>query len=295
MNAELIAAIRELKAKTTPAAGAEACGPTVAIPGPESNTDTQDWSEGLPPNGVWQVELSTEDIAQFGVLQSTAADMAGTYTWTFQDGNARVEINGPIITVSCEVVVTVMDDAVRLQNVGSSTCDGDAFDEVQWRLDTDGLHFKLVAPQAVELKATYEAKPWQKVDEWSSGPPPNGVWQVELSAEDFVRMGVLRSVAEQEWAGVYTLTLKDGKSLGVWQGLHGQTGKCQANYEVVEDFVRFTYYQTTGGECVDAIEDIQWRLDDAGLHFHVLDIKNAPLVEIKAYYEAKPWQKISDP
>jgi hypothetical protein len=165
MNAELIAAIRELKAKTTPAAGAEACGPTVAIPDPESNTDTQDWSEGLPPNGVWQVELSAEDIAKFGVLQSTAAEMAGTYTWTFQDGNARVEINGPIITVSCEVVVTVMDDAVRLQNVGSSTCDGDAFDEVQWRLDTDGLHFKLVAPQAVELKATYEAKPWQKISD----------------------------------------------------------------------------------------------------------------------------------
>jgi hypothetical protein len=123
----------------------------------------EEWSTGLPPNGVWQVELDAEDIAKFGVLQSTAADMAGTYTWTFQDGNARLEINGPKITVSCMVVATVIEDTVRLQNVGSSTCDGDAYDEVQWRLDAAGLHFHLVAPQSTELKATYEAKPWQKV------------------------------------------------------------------------------------------------------------------------------------
>jgi len=96
-------------------------------------------------------------------LNSTAEDMAGVYTWMFQDGQAKVEIHGPRITVSCRVVATLVGDAVRLQNIGSPTCDGNAYDDVQWRLDADGLHFHLVSSQAVELKAMYESKPWQKV------------------------------------------------------------------------------------------------------------------------------------
>ena len=161
LNAELIASIRALKANIEPSPEAAACEGNPPVP--VQPIGSENWSPGLPPNGVWQVELSAEDIAQFGVLQSTAADMAGIYTWTFQDGNAKIEIHGPSIEVSCMAVATLVEDAVRLQNVGSTTCDGDAYDEVQWRLDADGLHFHLIFPQAVELKATYEAKPWQKI------------------------------------------------------------------------------------------------------------------------------------
>jgi hypothetical protein len=98
-----------------------------------------------------------------GTLNSTAEDMAGVYTWTFQDGKAKVEVHGPRITVSCMVVATVVGDAIRLQNAGSPSCDGTAYDDVQWRLDADGLRFHLVSSQAVELKAMYESKPWQKI------------------------------------------------------------------------------------------------------------------------------------
>jgi hypothetical protein len=193
-----------------------------------------------------------------------------------------------------------MEDFVRLSYVdlglGNYNC-GVESDDVQWRLDGDSLHFNFVANHGggdqIALNAMFEAKPWQKAEEWSTGLPPNGVWQVELTADDFVQMGVLRSVAEAEWAGTYTLTLKDGKSVGVWKGLQGQTGKCQANYEVVENFVRFTYYTDTD-ECLGEVDDLQWRLDEEGLHFHVLDVKNAPLKEIKAYLEAKPWQKVEE-
>ena len=296
LGAELIAAIRELKAKTAPAQAAEACAPEAVQTSPDSDSATGIWLHDVLPNGIWQVQLTEEDIVRMGVLRSTAAQMAGIYTWRFQDGHAQFDLQGTSGTnqVSCLAEYSVVGEIVRLDYVGSATCDGDAFDDVQWRLDTDGLHFHLVAPQSVELKATYETKPWQKVEEWSHGLPPNGVWQVELTVEDFVRMGVLRSVAEAEWAGTYTLTLKDGKSVGVWKGLQGQTGKCQANYEVIGDVVRFTYYQTTGGECEGQVDDLQWRLDDEGLHFHVVDIKHAPLIEIKAYLEAKPWQKVGD-
>ncbi|MBC7878531.1 MAG: hypothetical protein H7Y59_15275 [Anaerolineales bacterium] len=130
---------------------------------------------------------------------------------------------------------------------------------------------------------------------WSTGLPPNGVWQVELTTEDYVQGGMLRSVAEMEWAGIQTLTLKDGKSLAVWQGLFGQTGKCQANYEVVGDIVRFTFY-SDDHECEGLVNDVQWRLDEEGLlHFHYVAIDNAAAIEAKIYYETKPWQKIGDP
>jgi hypothetical protein len=255
----------------------------------------EEWSQGLPPNGVWQVELTAENFIQMGVLQSKANQMAGTYTWTLQNGNYILLWEGSAgQSGNCIGTYAVVDDFVRLTST-TDDCPGEV-EDLQWRLDDDGLHVHLLATKNipfVEMKANFEAKPWQKVEEWSTGLLPNGVWQVELTADDFVQRGVLRSVAEAEWAGTYTLTLKDGKSIGVWQGLQGQTGKCQANYDVIKDFVRFTYYTETN-ECLGEVDDLQWRLDEEGLHFHVLDVKNAPFTEIKAYLEAKPWQKVAD-
>jgi TRAP-type transport system periplasmic protein len=164
INAELIAAIRELKAKIEPAPGAEACEPEDAQLNAVPTVENEPWSTGLPPNGIWQVELTADDFIKMGALKSTANDMAGVYTWTFQDGKAKIEIRGPRITVSCMVDATLVGDAVRLQNVDSPTCDGNSYDDVQWRLDADGLIFHLVSTQAVELKAMYESKPWQKVE-----------------------------------------------------------------------------------------------------------------------------------
>jgi len=48
-------------------------------------------------------------------------------------------------------------------------------------------------------------------------------------------------------------------------------------------------------DCATEVDDLQWRLDEEGqLRFHVVNIKNAPLVENRAVYEAKPWQKVPD-
>ena len=300
LNAELITAIRELKSQTAPAPGAEACAPATSAEGVVPSGDTE-WSTGLPPNGVWRVELTTDDFAQMGVLRSKAeAEWAGTYEFVFEDGKGTHRASGETWELICPFTTEVIEDFVRVSFVdlglGNYEC-GTESDDVQWRLDGDGLHFNFVANHGggpeVELTAMYEAKPWQKVEEWSTGLPPNGVWQVELTAEDFVKMGMLRSEAETEWAGLQTLTLKDGKSLGVWQGLQGQTAKCQANYEAVGDIVRFTYYTDTN-ECLGQIDEVQWRLDEDGLHFRVVEIKNAPLIGIRTGYEAKPWQKIAD-
>jgi hypothetical protein len=47
----------------------------------------------------------------------------------------------------------------------SGTCQ-DEIDDVQWRLDADGLHLHLVDVKNVsfqEVQATFDAKPWQKI------------------------------------------------------------------------------------------------------------------------------------
>jgi TRAP-type transport system periplasmic protein len=100
-NAKMIAAIRELKAKTQPSAGAVACAP---------NTET--WSEGLLPNGTWTVELSTEDLVGMGVSQADAAGWAGVGTFTFQDGKAAYRHQGEI-DYECEGTYEVVEDFVR--------------------------------------------------------------------------------------------------------------------------------------------------------------------------------------
>ena len=166
LNAELIAAIRELKAKTTPAPGAEACAPDAPSQGAAPSSDSQKWATGLPPNGVWQVELTTDDIVQMGVLQSKAITWAGVYTWTFQDGKAQNQYRGTAGTdYSCQSDLTLVEDVVRVTYTSGSDCK-DEVDDIQWRLDDAGLHLHLVAIKNapfVENKAYLEAKPWQKV------------------------------------------------------------------------------------------------------------------------------------
>lgn len=293
-NAASIAAIRELKAKTTASPGAKACAPTVAIP-----TQASTWSQGLPPNGKWTVELSADDLVRMGDLKSVAQDWAGQYTLTLKDGKSLGEYHGANgFYGKCQANYEVVGDIVRFTYYTNADECPNEVDDMQWRLDEDGLHIHLVAIKNagfIENKAYLGAKPWQKVESWSQGLPPNGIYQAKLTTDDFVRMGLLRSVAEAEWSGTYTMTFQDGKYSFVWQGEQGQTGKCQANYEVVGDVVRFTFYQTTGNECEGTVEDLQWRLDDQGLHFHLVASNGgSPTVEGKAFYEAKIWQKIAD-
>ena len=167
-NAESITAIRELKTKTTPSSGAQACAPAAqANSAPTTEPGSQ--SVGLPPNGTWQVELTVEDFARMNVSQSRAEKWGtGVYTWTFKDGKAQLDWKGhattpPYNSYSCQADATVAGDVVRL-TYKTGVCEG--IEEIQWSLDENGLHFHLVsAPDAplAEVTATYEAKPWQKI------------------------------------------------------------------------------------------------------------------------------------
>jgi len=161
-TAESIAAIRELKAKTQPSPGAQACAPTAAIP-TQGSTENQIWSQGLLPNGVWQAELSVADlVAVGGVMESSVRENAGVHTFTFQDGKFTWTLQGNS-PGSCEGTYSLVGDIVRLTATGGCAPE---VDDIQWRLDDEGLHLHLVAIQNAPfeiIKASLEAKPYQKI------------------------------------------------------------------------------------------------------------------------------------
>lgn len=295
-NAQSITGISELKAKTQSSPSAQACAPTAAIP-TQVSADNQTWSEGLLPNGVWQVTLTNDDVINMGVLKSKAPDWSGVYNFTFQDGVFHWTWEGTEgyakgQTASADGSYEVVEDFVRLTS-------GDVVDDIQWRLDKEGLHFNLLATQNdpfVEIRAMFEAKSWQQVENWSEGLPPNGTWTVDLTIEDIVRMGVLESNAEG-WAGLSLYEFRDGEGTFHGEFLDGIVIDCPFTYEVVEDFFRITYVDLglENYECGEQVDDLQWRLDSDGLHFNVVAIHEGLLVENTALYEANPWQKISDP
>ena len=288
-NAESIAAIRELKTKTQPSPNAQACASESAA-SMQASTEDQTWSQSLFPNGVWQVELSEDDVVRMGVLKSNAPEWAGTWTWTFQDGKAHLKAEVDI-TIECDGTYKVVKDFVRINYSDSKDCSDQEVDDIQWRLDADGLHFHVIAitnAPFTENKAYLEAKPWQKVETWSEGLLPNGVWQAELSVEDLVAVGGVMESSVRENAGVHTFTFQDGNFTWTLQG--DSPGSCEGTYALVGDINRLTL---TGG-CAGEVDDIQWRLDDEGLHLHLVAIENAPFEVIRASLEAKPYQKVAD-
>jgi TRAP-type C4-dicarboxylate transport system substrate-binding protein len=156
-NAEQIANIQKLKTNTNPAPGAAACQPVAS---------SEVWSTGLPPNGAWRVELTAEDVLRMGVPKSGVNDWVGAFTWTFQDGNAQLDYKGPGGAFVCQANMAFVDDVAKLTYYRGDACPNEV-DDIQWRLDPDGLHLHLVAIQNsnfINNKAMYEAKPWQKVE-----------------------------------------------------------------------------------------------------------------------------------
>lgn len=168
VNAELIAAIRDLKANTEPSPGAEACGSAVTKPNPTPSADTQVWSAGLPPNGVWQKEPPTDDLVGVA-MRSVPDEWVGLYTLTYQDGTARFDWQGNQGQIGkCVFTYAEVEDFIRFTSIDEVAECPNEIDDMQWRLDADGnLHLNIINDQnagLTEAKAMYEGKPWKKVD-----------------------------------------------------------------------------------------------------------------------------------
>jgi hypothetical protein len=59
--------------------------------------------------------------------------------------------------------------------------------------------------------------------------------------------------------------------------------------------LRLAVSDKQGNPSQEEVDDIQWRIDDQGLmHFHLVANQNGKFIEVKATYEAKPYQKVGD-
>jgi hypothetical protein len=117
---------------------------------------------GLPPDGTWEVVLSTEELVAAGAPDATRG---GVYTWTFADGRGTIDVqyddDGDDIT--CSADLEAVGDVVRF-TYDDGPCGGEV-DEIRWAMEDDGLHLSLVETNAPleENQAYLEAKPWQLV------------------------------------------------------------------------------------------------------------------------------------
>lgn len=290
-NADLIGAIRDLKASTEPSPGAEACASATA----SSSADIA-YRGTLPPNGKYRREITEEDIlAKTGdarFARDLVRDNKGVVFWDFEDGKVYWDD-----ARQCYWTYSSIDDVLTWE-INPPCNNIKVVLKTLWRELEDGsldLFFLSTSPSLphdlVNDRAYFEGV-YQKVEEWSEGLPPNGTWQVELTVDDLIRMDMLRSNAI-EWAGVHTWTFQDGKATWHQQRDAATSFGCEATFEAVEDFVRITYTRNSG-DCGGGheVDDIQWRLEDDGLHLHLVAITNAPFDANRAYLEAKPWKKI---
>ena len=120
-------------------------------------------SDGLPPDGTWQVEVTEDDFVAAG----WPADInpPGTYTWTFADGRATIELSADDGgSAFCEADMSPLDGHVRFDYDPAGGDCGDLEEIVAWELADDGLHLFLIStgsPYVDSQRAQLETKPWQ--------------------------------------------------------------------------------------------------------------------------------------
>jgi TRAP-type C4-dicarboxylate transport system substrate-binding protein len=158
-NAKLIAALQDLKSKTSASTEAAACGASAAQINPTPTAANQVWSPGLPPNGVYKVDYSVDELVALGFLKSDAQSWAGTFTLTLQDGK-MVEVYND--GGSCSSTYALAGNNVRFTFPTTGDQCTNAVDDVQWRIDNQGLHFHVIT-SLHDTAAIWEGKPWQKV------------------------------------------------------------------------------------------------------------------------------------
>ena len=96
-------------------------------------------------------------------------------------------------------------------------------------------------------------------------PVPNGVYRIEVSADDLLSAGAARSYVGPN-QGTWTWTFEDG----TWSASHMPAAEqCQGGVTVAGDHVELS--DEPGGGCSMGY-DLQWRLEGDGIRFRVLDL-----------------------
>ena len=148
-----------------------------ATTSPSSHATPPAVSDGLPPNGTWQVKVTAEDFVAAGYPAD--ANPLGTYTWTFADGRATIELSADDgSSAYCEADMSLQDGHVKFDYDPAGGDCGDLDEVVAWELADDGLHLFLIStgsPYVDSQRAQLETKPWQPVAPVASAVRPGMV------------------------------------------------------------------------------------------------------------------------
>ena len=212
--------------------------------------------------------------ARDNYLAERPSDITAGVTWCDQ---------GYAIVLASDTQLAALVDAVQpvVDQIEADTANAEALAALR--------ELKANTPPGTGVAACGEVAGADDGETWSTGLPPNGVWQVELSEDDMAAMGLV-PIDVTELAGTYTLTLNNGAGKFGFESGQG-AGECEGDYSADDDM---TSWVMTSGPCTATLAVTQWRLEDDGLHFHLVDIKDASFIENKAIFEANPWQKVED-
>ncbi|HEX6655523.1 MAG TPA: hypothetical protein VF153_04855 [Candidatus Limnocylindria bacterium] len=149
-------------------AGGASASPQAVLP--SASPSPQPSPKTLLPNGIWEVELSTSELAAAGAPDYAA----GLYRWTFDDTRAHITAPAPWGgLIECDAEASAATSGVLLTYGRDSGC-GAGEDRIAWTLDGAGLHLTLLATTGDfdENSAYLEAKPWQPAEAAGSPSPP---------------------------------------------------------------------------------------------------------------------------
>lgn len=155
----------------------------------------------LPPDGTWQVDLTSAELVAAGWPADVTP--SGTYTWTFEDGRATIELHADDGSGAyCEADMVLMDGSTfRLDYDPAGGDCGAEVDQISWILQDDGLHLMSISSTAPldQQKAYLGTKPWQP-----AGPV------VSTVTPGFVDVGGRQLYIECRGSGSLTVVLLAG-------------------------------------------------------------------------------------
>jgi TRAP-type C4-dicarboxylate transport system substrate-binding protein len=181
VSAEFISAILELKATTNPSLVARDCLPPGARQAGDTSEVPEGWSAEKPPNGIWQVTLTEDELFQKGLVPTRARELAGVYTLDLRrTGESEIFIFRGLseeeqeklrstqvnpVSFSCQVKMVADENVVHFFNNTHCFIICMKIDyDLLFRLESDKLYIQVVSVRDspyLEIKAIFEAKPWQ--------------------------------------------------------------------------------------------------------------------------------------
>jgi TRAP-type transport system periplasmic protein len=160
-NATYIAAIRDLKANTTPSAGAEACAPVVST-----------YSGATPPNGVYSIDVTKEELMAKGASPGFADGNAGSTSMAFEDGTMQMHWESGSQSMDCTWTYTSTEGVLHLNLPANTVCsyETDLVIDTFWRVrEGGGLEFLVLSTNRnnnqdlVDIRAIFE-RTYQKIE-----------------------------------------------------------------------------------------------------------------------------------